>query len=111
MNRTRAASSCDVCKEVPKENPSGVLTCACGSSWSLRRGERGTEEDHRLLTSKGFHLAEVNGDAYYFLPEAGHILYLYPEGEWECAEAPKRCRTLEEYLAYLEPLLTAIRVR
>jgi hypothetical protein len=109
MNRTRAVSRCDVCKEAPKENANGLLTCACGTSWSRFRGERGTEEDHRLLTSKGFQLAEVNGDAYYVLPEGGHILYLYPDGKWDCGEAPKSCQTLEEYLAYLEPFLMIIR--
>ncbi len=33
----------------------------------------------------------------------------YPDGKWDCGEAPKHCQTLEEYLAYVEPFLTIIR--
>ena len=90
------------------DSPRGRFS-ACGTAWSRHRGEKGTEEDYRLLTSKGFQFVEVNGDGYYVLPE-GPIVYLYPNGEWDC-EDPKGCETLEEDLAYLELYLTAIRAR
>ena|SRR5271157_3909373 len=103
MNRTRAAESrCPVCNELPKDNASGSFTCACNTPWHRCRGEKGAEEEHLLLASKGFQMAQdCQGDVYYIGPE-GQIIWLYSDSEWICDEAPADCGSLEKYFDWLE---------
>jgi hypothetical protein len=76
MNRTRSASECATCKQAPKEDESGRLTCACGALWVLRWGIKGTPEEEALLEQSGCRVTQdIQGNVYYVGP-AGHIIYL-----------------------------------
>jgi len=108
MSRTRSASECATCKQAPKEDESGRLTCACGTSWVRCRGIKGTPEEESLLELSGFQVAQdVQGDVYYVMPEGGHIIHLYADGTWDSDKAPRE-RSLEEYLTWTREKLAAL---
>jgi hypothetical protein len=107
MNRTRSAGECPTCKQAPKEDESGRLTCACGIWWFRRSRVKGTPEEEALLEQSGFRVAEVPGDVYYLMPEGGHIIYLYSDGTWDSDKAP-RGQPLEDYLAWIREKLAAV---
>jgi hypothetical protein len=68
--------------------------------------ERGTEDEERWLADHGFHFKEdADGDLYYVGP-LGHIIHLYPGGEWDSDKAGA-CKSLEEYLSWLAARLAA----
>ena len=102
MNRTRAESRCAVCKELPKEHQSGRLTCACGRVWRRLIGEEGAGKEKALLELNGFEMTrDCQGDVYYVLPGAGHIIHLYSNGTWDSDKAADDW-SLDEYLAWLK---------
>jgi hypothetical protein len=81
---------------------------ACNPPSWWTKSEKGKEEEQLLLESKGFQIAEdCRGDIYYVLPEGGHILHLYADETWDSDKAPPGL-SLEEYLAWLEPLLAGV---
>ena len=68
--------------------------------------ERGTEDEERWLADHGFHFKEdADGDLYYVGP-LGHIIHLYPKGEWGSDKAGG-CDSLEEYVLWLAARLAA----
>jgi hypothetical protein len=100
MSRTRAASECPTCKQSPKEDESGRLTCACGTTWFRACGVKGTPEEEAHLELSGFSaMQDVQGDVYYVMPEGGHILHLYAGGEWDSDKAARE-QSLEDYLTW-----------
>lgn len=102
MSRTRAESRCCDCNEVPKDDGSGRLTCACNKTWQRCLGQPGTEEEETLLASKGFKMArDCQGDVYY-IGQEGQIIWLYGDSEWSGSAAPPGCSSLEEYFDWLE---------
>ena len=104
MDRTRAEGRCAACGEFPKDNETGTLTCACGTSWYRCLGEEGTQEDKALLKRNGFQMAQdCQGDVYYVLPGTGHIIHLYPDGTWDSDKAAQGS-SLKQYFAWLKPL-------
>lgn len=111
-NRKRATGKCPDCREIPKPDESGRLRCACiRKAWTVRRGERGTDEEHIFLTKAGFQMmTDVQGDVYYVGP-FGHIIWLYPEGEWCGDKAPAACTSLEEYVKSLKVVFESIPIR
>ena len=111
MNRTRSASECPTCKQAPKEDESGRLTCACGTTWFRGWGVKGTPEEEALLELSGFSATpDVQGDVYYVMPEGGHILHFYAGGEWDSDKAPRE-QSLEDYLTWIREKLAALRER
>lgn len=100
MNRTRSASECATCKQAPKEDESGRLTCACGTLWVRRLGIKGTPEEEAPLELSGFRVTQnVQGDVYCVGPY-GHIIHLYASGEWNSDRAPRE-QSLDDYLAWM----------
>ena len=106
MSRTRADSECATCKQAPREDESGRLTCACGTSWIRRCGIKGTSEEEALLKLSGFTAQDVGGDVYYVGPY-GHIIYLYADGTWDSDKAGAE-QSLEDYLAWIRDRLAAL---
>jgi hypothetical protein len=107
MSRTRAASQCATCKQAPKEDESGRLTCACGTQWIRPWGVKGTPEEEALLELSGFMVAQdIQGDVYYVGP-VGHIIHLYADGEWDSDKAPRE-QSLEDYLTWIREGLAAL---
>lgn len=88
------------CTDLAGKGPA-IRRCRSRSKY-VRRGEKGTEEDEKLLTRMGFEIAkDCSGDVYYVAPE-GCILHLYSEYAWDCDAAPAHCRSLEDYSIWLE---------
>jgi hypothetical protein len=107
MSRARSACECPACKQTPKEDESGRLTCACGTPWVRCWGVKGTPEEEALLEPSGFRVAEgVQGDVYYVGPY-GHIIRLYAGGEWDSDKAPRE-QSLEDYLSWITEKLAAL---
>jgi hypothetical protein len=68
--------------------------------------ERGMEAEERWLAGYDFYFQkDANEDLYYVGP-LGHIIHLYPEGEWDSDKAGS-CESLEEYLSWLATRLAA----
>lgn len=108
MNRTRSASECATCKQAPKEDESGRLTCACGTLWVRHLGVKGTPEEEALLELSGFTVAQdVQGDLYYVMPEGGHIIHLYPDGTWDSDQAGAE-QSLGAYLTWISEKRAAL---
>jgi len=107
MNRTRSASECATCKQAPKEDESGRLTCACGTPWVRCWGVKGTPEEEALLEQNAFRVTQdVQGDVYYVGPY-GHIIHLYASGEWNSDKAPRE-QSLDDYLASMREKRAAL---
>ncbi|HXY78419.1 MAG TPA: hypothetical protein VEH47_06355 [Candidatus Acidoferrales bacterium] len=98
-NRKRATGQCPDCKDTPKVADDGRLRCRCADKvWAGRQGVRGSEEEYTFMTNAGFEMTgDVQGDVYYVGP-FGHIVWLYPDGEWFADKAPVEYLSLEEYV-------------
>ena len=100
MSRTRSASECATCKQAPREDEAGRLTCACGTLWVRGQGVNGTQEEEALLGESGFEVvADIQGDVYYVGP-MGHIIHLYAGDEWDSDKASRE-QSLEDYLDWI----------
>ena len=105
-NRKRATGQCPDCKDTPKAGEDGRLRCRCADKvWTGRKGVRGSDEEHIFLTKAGFEMtADIQNDVYYVGP-VGHIVWLYPQGEWSADKAPAECTSLEEYVIGVKKVL------
>jgi hypothetical protein len=100
MERRFQGCNCPECKEIPKLDTNGTLSCACKDKrWVKRKGVRGTEEERLMLTGKGFREAEDAGVDVYYLGPGHRILWLYPDGAWYVSDGVSQELTLEAYLA------------
>ena len=110
-NRKRATGQCPDCKGTPKASEDGRLRCRCaGKVWSGRKGVRGSDEEDIILTTAGFTMtADIQGDVYYLGP-FGHIVWLFPEGEWFADKAPAECTSLEEYVIGVKKAMESSRL-
>jgi hypothetical protein len=107
MSRKRSASECPSCKQAPKEDESGRLTCACGTSWLRCRGIKGTPEEEDLLKQSGFIVAQDIQEDMYYVGPMGHIVHLYADNGWDSDKAGGE-QSLEGYLAWIKDRLAAI---
>lgn len=108
MNRTWFEPGCPVCKQLPKEDENGRLTCACGTEFEGRLSIRGTPEEEASLERAGFKIAQdIRGNVYYFLPEGSHLIELYSDGTWYSDKAASGS-SMEEYFAWLREKRAAI---
>ena len=104
IDRKRAVSCCEDCREIPKppDDGFGPLTCTCGKIWARQPGVKGTKEEEAALLQQGFQRTEDDqGDVYYVLPERGHVIHLYADCTWDSDKASAGS-SLEQYLAWIE---------
>lgn len=96
--RVKRDNRCPDCKQVPKHDAGGRLSCACpDKSWNVVLGVEGNEQERALLASKGFAQAkDVRGDVYYLGPYS-RIVWLFADGTWSGDKAADD-ESLEAYL-------------
>jgi hypothetical protein len=99
LTRTFADNRCPDCKQHPKHNLDGKLTCICkGKVWGGVRGVPGTEPERAMLASKGFVQAQdKDGDVYYVGP-GNRIIWVFPNGTWTGDKPSENDPSLAAYL-------------
>jgi hypothetical protein len=102
MERVHNSGICSDCNELPKESPTGALTCACGKRWYRRLGKTGTREETETLKRHGFEITEdCQGDIYYCGP-LNLIIWLYADGTWATSAKGAPISSLQEHLAHIK---------
>jgi hypothetical protein len=92
-------NQCPDCKQVPKPDTAGRLSCACpGQTWTGILGIAGTERERALLANKGFtEQRDIKADVYYVEPYS-RIIWLFSDGTWRGDKAADNGDSLEAYL-------------